>query len=47
LVTGLALSYVGGYLGSSLEPLGALAILMVVLSARPEGIFSRPEPRRV
>jgi branched-chain amino acid transport system permease protein len=47
LVTGLALSYVGGYLGSSLEPLGALAILMVVLSARPEGLFSRPEPRRV
>jgi len=47
LLTGLALSWVGGYLGSSLEPLGAVAILMVVLSARPEGIFSRPTPRQV
>ena len=47
LLTGLSLSWVGGYLGSSLEPLGALAILMVVLSARPEGIFSRPRPRQV
>lgn len=47
IVTGLALSYVGGYLGSSLEPLGAVAILMVVLGARPEGIFSRASARRV
>jgi branched-chain amino acid transport system permease protein len=47
ILTGLALSYVGGYLGSSLEPIGAAAILIVVLSARPEGIFSRPAPRQV
>ncbi|MGH9067717.1 MAG: branched-chain amino acid ABC transporter permease [Acidimicrobiales bacterium] len=47
LVTGLALSYVGGYLGSSLETVGALVILLVVLMARPEGLFSRSTPRRV
>jgi branched-chain amino acid transport system permease protein len=47
LVTGLAVSYVGGYLGSSLEPLGALALLMVALMARPRGIFAAAEARRV
>lgn len=47
LAVGLSLSYVGGYLGSSLETLGALAILLVVLMLRPEGIFSRAAPRRV
>jgi branched-chain amino acid transport system permease protein len=47
ILTGLSLSYVGGYLGSSLEPLGAAAILMVVLGLRPEGLFSRPRPRQV
>jgi branched-chain amino acid transport system permease protein len=47
LLTGLALSYVGGYLGSSLEPLGAAAILIVVLGSRPEGLFARPTPRQV
>jgi branched-chain amino acid transport system permease protein len=47
LITGLCISYVGGYLGSGLEPLGALALLMVALMARPEGIFSRPPARRV
>ncbi len=47
LITGLCVSYVGGYLGSGLEPLGALALLMVALMARPEGIFSRPQARRV
>jgi branched-chain amino acid transport system permease protein len=47
LVTGLAINYVGGYLGSGLEPLGALALLIVALMARPEGIFSRPPARRV
>jgi branched-chain amino acid transport system permease protein len=47
LVTGLALSYVGGYLGSSLETVGALVILLVVLMARPEGLFTRSRPRRV
>jgi branched-chain amino acid transport system permease protein len=47
LLTGLAISYVGGYLGSSLESVGALCVLIVVLSLRPEGVFSRPAPRRV
>jgi branched-chain amino acid transport system permease protein len=47
LIVGLSVSYVGGYLGSGLEPLGALALLMVALMARPEGIFSRPPARRV
>jgi branched-chain amino acid transport system permease protein len=47
VIAGLAISYVGGYLGSGLEPLGALALLMVALMARPEGIFARPPARRV
>ncbi len=47
LLTGLVLSFVGGYLGSSLEPLGAAVILILVLSARPEGLFSRPAARQV
>jgi branched-chain amino acid transport system permease protein len=47
LITGLSISYVGGYLGSGLEPLGALVLLMVALMARPEGIFARPPARRV
>ncbi len=47
LITGLCISYVGGYLGSGLEPLGALVLLMVTLMARPQGIFSRPSARVV
>jgi len=47
LLTGLSLSYVGGYLGSSLEPLGAAVILIVVLMIRPEGLFARAAARRV
>ena len=47
LLTGLALSYVGGSLGSSLEPLGAAAILIVALSSRPEGLFAGPAARQV
>jgi branched-chain amino acid transport system permease protein len=47
LITGLCISYVGGYLGSGLQPLGALALLIVALMARPEGLFSRPQARRV
>jgi branched-chain amino acid transport system permease protein len=47
LVTGLTISYVGGYLGSGLEPLGALVLLTVALTARPEGIFARSQARQV
>lgn len=47
LITGLCISYVGGYLGSGLEPLGALVLLMITLMARPEGIFARPTARQV
>jgi branched-chain amino acid transport system permease protein len=47
LVSGLCISYVGGYLGSALQPLGALVLLMVALMLRPEGIFARPPARRV
>ena len=47
LITGLCISYVGGYLGSGLEPLGALVLLMVTLTARPQGLFSRPSARVV
>ncbi len=47
LVTGLCISYVGGYLGSGLEPLGALALLIIALMARPKGLFARPPARMV
>jgi branched-chain amino acid transport system permease protein len=47
LITGLCISYVGGYLGSGLEPLGALVLLMVTLMARPQGIFSGASARVV
>jgi branched-chain amino acid transport system permease protein len=47
LITGLSLAWVGGYLGGSLEPMGALALVIVSLMIRPEGIFPRPAARRV
>jgi branched-chain amino acid transport system permease protein len=47
LAIGLALSYVSGYEGSSLVPLAALAILIVVLMLRPGGLFSATAERRV
>jgi branched-chain amino acid transport system permease protein len=47
LLLGLALSYVSGYLGSSLVALGALAILVVVLMLRPGGLFQVAQERRV
>ena len=49
LVGGLiagCISYVGGYLGSGLEPLGALVLLIVALMVRPEGFFARPAARQ-
>jgi branched-chain amino acid transport system permease protein len=47
LILGLALSYVSGYEGSSLVPLAALVILVVVLMIRPTGLFSATKERRV
>jgi len=47
IVLGLALSYVSGYEGSSLAPLAALVILVVVLMIRPGGLFSAARERRV
>ena len=47
IVLGVALSYVSGYAGSSLVPLAALAILVVVLMIRPSGLFSASKERRV
>ena len=46
---GLVTSYVGGWstLGPSLEVMGALVLLVVVLMVRPEGLFSGIKPRRV
>jgi branched-chain amino acid transport system permease protein len=45
--TGLVLSYASGYLGSDLTQLAALALLLVVLLARPSGLFSGAQARRV
>ena len=47
VVLGLALSYVAGYEGSSLVPLAALAVLVIVLMFRPTGLFSAARERRV
>jgi branched-chain amino acid transport system permease protein len=47
LVVGLVLSYVGGYLGSGTTPLAVLVLLVVVLLARPGGLFSGAHARRV
>jgi branched-chain amino acid transport system permease protein len=47
MVLGVALSYVGGYEGTSLVPLAALAILVLVLLVRPNGLFSATAERRV
>ena len=47
LILGVALSYVGGYLGSDVVPLFGLAALVVVLMIRPEGLFSAPATRQV
>jgi branched-chain amino acid transport system permease protein len=47
LSIGLALSYVGGYLGGDLEAVGALVILIAMLMIRPHGLFVRGAERRV
>ena len=41
LLLGLSLSFVSGYVGSQLVALAALAILMLVLFLRPDGLFSQ------
>jgi branched-chain amino acid transport system permease protein len=47
LLLGLSLSFVSGYVASQLVPLAALAILMLVLTLRPGGLFSGTQARRV
>ena len=47
LILGVALSYVGGYLGSNLVPLFGLAALALVLMVRPSGLFSPAATRQV
>jgi len=47
LLIGFALSFVGGYLGSDLETVGALVILVAVLMVRPRGLFSLQRLRQV
>jgi branched-chain amino acid transport system permease protein len=47
LIVGLVLSYVGGYAGSGSTPLAALILLVVVLLARPGGLFSGAGARHV
>ncbi|HKS98876.1 MAG TPA: branched-chain amino acid ABC transporter permease [Rugosimonospora sp.] len=47
LGVGLVLSYVAGYAGSASTPLAVLGLLVVVLLARPGGLFSGTAARRV
>jgi branched-chain amino acid transport system permease protein len=47
LILGVALSYVGGYLGSDLVLLFGLAALVLVLMIRPSGLFSPAATRQV
>jgi len=47
LILGVALNYVGGYLGSNLVPIFGLAALIVILMIRPSGLFSASPSRQV
>jgi len=47
LVLGLVISYVSGYEEASLAPLAALALLVVTLMFRPQGLFSASSERKV
>jgi branched-chain amino acid transport system permease protein len=47
LILGVALNYVGGYLGSDLVPLFGLGALVLVLMVRPAGLFSPRATRQV
>jgi branched-chain amino acid transport system permease protein len=47
LILGVALNYVGGYLGPNLVPIFGLAALIVILMLRPSGLFSVSAIRQV
>lgn len=47
LALGISLSFVSGYVGSELVALSALAVLMLVLTLKPGGLFSSTAARRV
>ena len=47
IVSGLALTYASGYIGSSSTQLAALVLLVVVLLVRPEGLFTSTRARQV
>jgi branched-chain amino acid transport system permease protein len=47
LILGVALNYVGGYLGADLVPLFGLGALVLVLMVRPAGLFSPRAARQV
>jgi branched-chain amino acid transport system permease protein len=47
LILGVALNYVGGYLGSNLVPIFGLAALIVILMLRPTGLFAASTSRQV
>jgi branched-chain amino acid transport system permease protein len=47
LILGVALNYVGGYLGSNLVPIFGLAALIVILMLRPTGLFAASTGRQV
>ncbi len=47
LILGVALNYVGGYLGSNLVPIFGLAALIVILMFRPSGLFAASTSRQV
>lgn len=44
---GIGLSLVGGYLGTNLIPVAAFIILIIILMARPTGLFGRSLTRAV
>ena len=46
-VLGVGLSYVSGYFGPETVTIAALAILVIVLTLRPAGLFGRAKARRV
>lgn len=47
VIMGLSLSYLGGYVDPSLDTLGALGLLIVLLMLRPSGLFSVSSERKV